>query len=874
MQFVGIQEEIWVMQWACRKEISTGRKAIRNAPVQRTKRCATALLISLLLLAGALWAQTGSEANTSLQDMKLVSAGSGWALAGNRLYWTSDSGQSWNDITPGDGQRPVSKVFFSDTKTGWAVLPGNDGAQSSITVASTRNGGVTWQNTQVALDAIAQGRQIGGVASVYFTGPEQGWIILHLGSSSNFSIGAALHTSDGGLTWTALPSPPAAGNIVFITPMDGWLLGGPSQNQLWFTRDGGQSWQPAAISAPSGCTERLSVRGLPSFTGTTNGRMTAVTEAPAGNCVIDYVTEDSGQSWQPFAVSRTSAALHAAIANTGATARHVYATGSTVFIDQNGVRTQGTIPIGLPPNGNITHAEFLDASTGWLRYSFGACQQSKTACSQQNELLTTADGGNTFTAITPHPGATRQSSSGSSLPLSRNAFAAAQLEGDARAEATAQVAAGTVISNNPGLDIACAPTQSEMQTWWTSSPYHDIGIYLGGCDVYCVSPNGQNTCAANWTASSSKPVDTNLTPTWAASVANMGWGLLPLWVGPQAPCVGAGFWYISSDPESTGAYQADLAIAQANWLGISDGIIYYDMEGYTPDGGSCSNTVKTFLESWTTELHTNNFLSGVYSGENDFETDIVNTSPLPDVVWVAAWDSNTTVWNLGTLSNSDWANNQRIHQWKAETGGETWGGATLEDIDQDTVDAAVIGNWTASTSTFALSNSAAITINTLGSNGTSTISVTPSGGFTGSVNLSCSIAPAAAISPTCSLPASVTIAGTAASSATLTVQTVAPTQAENSPQKNFFLRGGGSIGVCLLLLGIPRRHKGWRKILGVLLLAVSIGTIAGCGGGGSTATGGAPTGGTTPGTYTVTVIGVDQATGTDKSNTAVTLTVN
>jgi hypothetical protein len=298
------------------------------------------------------------------------------------------------------------------------------------------------------------------------------------------------------------------------------------------------------------------------------------------------------------------------------------------------------------------------------------------------------------------------------------------------------------------------------------------------------------------------------------------------------------------------------------------------MEGYTPDGGSCSNTVKTFLESWTSELHANNFLSGVYSGENDFETDIVNTSPLPDVAWVAAWDSNTTVWNLGSLPNTDWANNQRIHQWNSESGGETWGGATFEGIDQDTVDAAVVGNWTATSPAFAVSNSGAITISTLGSSGTSTISVTPSGAFTGIVNLSCSIAPTSTVSPTCSLPASVTIAGTTVGTATLTIHTTAPTQAINLPRKKLFLRSGESIGVCLLLLAFPRRRISWRRFLGALLLAVSVGTIAGCGSGGSSTTGSSGTGGTSLGTYSVTVLGVDQATGTVKSNTTVTLTVN
>jgi hypothetical protein len=853
------------------------------AVVEDKKPRVAALLISLLLAValwahGALWGQTGSGTNAAVEDMKLIAPGSGWALAAGRLFWTSDNGQNWDDITPGYGQQPIIKAFFFDAKTGWAILSGSDGAGTSITVASTRNGGKSWQNAQVAVDSIAQGRQFGGVASVSFADAEQGWLILHLSSSSNFSIGAALHTTDGGSTWTALPTPPAAGNIVFITSQDGWMAGGPAQDELWFTHDGGRRWQPATIAAPEGCSGSQPAYSLPFFTSKVYGRLTATTVNPDGDCVIDYVTVDGGQSWQMQRVSRGSAAVHVASANTGTQTSHVYASGSEVFIEQEGVRRQGTLPAGLQPNGTITHAEFVDSSSGWLSYSSGSCLTAKTSCTQQSELLATMDGGKTFTIITPHLAVAQRTSSGASLPLSRSSHAAMRVEGAATPLAAA--GANTVVSNGSGFDLACAPASTSMQTWWTDSPYQDIGVYLGGCDVYCVSPNGQNTCAADWSASSSKTVDTNLTPAWFTSVTKMGWGILPIWVGPQSPCIAnaSSYWTINnSDTYSTGAYQADLAIAQANALGISDSIIYYDMEGYTPDGGSCSAAVETFLVSWTTELHANGFESGLYGGISDFETDFLALSPEPDVAWIAAWDSNNTIWNIGTLSNSYWPDNQRIHQWNSETSGETWGGINLGGIDQNVVDAPVVGNWLATSPNFALSNSGAIIISTLGSSGTSTISMTPSGGFTGVVTLSCSIASSAAIPPTCSIPASVTITGTAASTATLTIKTTAPTSATSKFPNDFFSGSGGPLLSCLLILGIPRRSRSWRRIFGVILLAVSMVTLIGCGGGGGSGGGGGGgtgTGGTTLGTYSVTVIGVDQASGTIRSNTTVTATVN
>jgi hypothetical protein len=82
---------------------------------------------------------------------------------------------------------------------------------------------------------------------------------------------------------------------------------------------------------------------------------------------------------------------------------------------------------------------------------------------------------------------------------------------------------------------------------------------------------------------------------------------------------------------------------------------------------------------------------------------------------------------------------------------------------------------------FTLSNGGNITVNPGATTGnTSAITVTPSGGFTGQVNLTCKLTstPASAASPaTCSVPSSVTIIGTGAATATLAVATTSTTTA-------------------------------------------------------------------------------------------------
>ncbi len=180
----------------------------------------------------------------------------------------------------------------------------------------------------------------------------------------------------------------------------------------------------------------------------------------------------------------------------------------------------------------------------------------------------------------------------------------------------------------------------------------------------------------------------------------------------------------------------------------------------------------------------------------------------------------------------------------------------------------------------ALSNSGNITVSPGATTGnTSTITVTPSGGFTGPVNLTCAVTTTITNptdAPTCSLGAgsSVTISGTKAATGTLTVSTTAASSsALDQPLKKFFIPAGGAALAMVLLFGIPARRRAWRTLFSLLAVIVVISAV-GCGGGSSGGGGGGGNPGTTAGAYTVTVTGTDAATGKITNSTAVTLTVN
>ncbi len=172
------------------------------------------------------------------------------------------------------------------------------------------------------------------------------------------------------------------------------------------------------------------------------------------------------------------------------------------------------------------------------------------------------------------------------------------------------------------------------------------------------------------------------------------------------------------------------------------------------------------------------------------------------------------------------------------------------------------------------------------SGNTSTISVSPAGGFTGSVVLTAVITSSptgAQDPPTLSFGSTspVSISNANAGTATLTISTTAATNsalADPTRDRTFWVKAAGVSLGCLVLFTIPTRKRRRGLTLGIMallmLFAASInacgGGGGGRGGGGTGGTGGTGNPGTTAGSYTVTVTG---ASGASTSTTTLLVTV-
>jgi len=222
------------------------------------------------------------------------------------------------------------------------------------------------------------------------------------------------------------------------------------------------------------------------------------------------------------------------------------------------------------------------------------------------------------------------------------------------------------------FDACDAPTTSTMRAW-RASPFRGIGVYIGGAN---------RTCA-----------QLNLKASWVTTVTTMGWRLVPIYMGRQAPCSTRRVKFTAASASTDGTRDAADAVSKAKALGMLPGsAIYGDIENYSATDASCRTAVLRYLSSWTKELHRQGYLSGVYanlaSGAKHLSDAYTSTTyARPDALWIARWDRVASLTGWSGIPNARWANHQRGKQYRGDHD-ETWGGVKI-NIDSDIFDAPV-----------------------------------------------------------------------------------------------------------------------------------------------------------------------------------------
>ncbi|HXC44348.1 MAG TPA: glycoside hydrolase domain-containing protein [Candidatus Dormibacteraeota bacterium] len=643
-------------------------------------------------------------------SMQLITSEKGWALDNRRLFWTNDDGSHWKDVTPPHQEsETITDTFFLDVSHGWVLLCGEQEGENTLSfnVAYTSDSGGTWAVAPVRVPS-QKPDELDGHAWLDFVDPLHGWMVLHANSSSAFSWGLLLATDDGGKNWKELAQAPIAGRPIFATPQEGWISGNGGPKGMYSTHDGGISWQydgPTLENLPSSLPTNPSYGDM-KFTDANHGFLVIYlspatdAEEPRGTAMALYVTSDSGRTWKYDRVLIDRGAL---TKNVGVLSRlvagyvipSVSEAGSLLvaFNDRKNLNRVTLMNIahqgeatteGTPstrsenvlwrPGDDIAALSFVSGARGWARTSLG-------------DLLLTSDSGATWKNINPIP-VVRPAAA----PTANGPRVKAHKLGPGPSLVPQSPQAGLHYTERLGFDEHNVATVAAMGTWFSMSPFFDVGIYVGGGN-YC-GQKVSGKCV-------SRP-DPGLSSLWLTQMEGQGWGFLPIWVGPQAPCVNASGYgmFTAANAASSGTSNADNAAAAMARYGLPGTVVFYDMENYTSTpGDACSVAVRAFLAAWVQEMNADGFATtAVYGNPGNAQNDFSQIAGLTEA-WIsitpaAGKPPAVTIWGLGAgksyaLSDSWWPQNQRAHQFLENIGSAgggyvTYGGVnTGYSIDYD-----------------------------------------------------------------------------------------------------------------------------------------------------------------------------------------------
>ena len=612
----------------------------------------------------------------NIQGFHLLTSMEGWLWLDQGLYWTHSAGWDWIDITPANLENfTIRAVMFLNNHQGWLVLtsPGEN-QESRFALARTRDGGNTWQIITMALYQSGDVDALAGKVFVQFMDGDTGWLVVKRATGSNFDIGSLFKTTDGGDTWQRLILP-IGDPVYFISKDIGWVAGGVSGAELYSTIDGGFSWQVQTLGNPALTDHRqgiypLSVTyQLPSFSNGDTGVMPVIVTKENLTFIEFYISHDLGLTWEY--VNQVN--LRSEIYPGTPIPISIVDTNQWKIIDPVGQQLMQVTDLRFPSElvsqeetlGGITKLDMVTPDIGWAQFSSGSCTPDSFykrkglnvgvgspdfSCKQEVNLLQTMDGGRTWRVLGLPPEVANQTTPTSQFTL--------PFEGQ-------------------GFDACEIPKTSQMQTWWTSSPYYFINLYIGGISRACGN--------------------SSLNAAKVSELSDQGWKFIPTWVGLQASCSTLSH-KMSSDPVKAynqGVAEANSAVDVVKNLGLTfaDGtgsIIYYDLEAYNTGNSSCRAAAKSFISGWTNQLHARGNQAAVYgSGCTSALNDFLSLPQVPEAIWPAYWIYSTyneeaTVWDVACLPNTSWADHQRIRQYTGDHD-ETWGNVTI-NIDSNVAD--------------------------------------------------------------------------------------------------------------------------------------------------------------------------------------------
>ena len=233
-----------------------------------------------------------------------------------------------------------------------------------------------------------------------------------------------------------------------------------------------------------------------------------------------------------------------------------------------------------------------------------------------------------------------------------------------------------------GFDKCLAPTQSQMDTWWETSPYQAVGVYTSGRNRYCFD-------------------QPNLTREWVATQSERGWRILPITVGRQAACSPVerykSWTRIANDPtggfrkaRAQGVEESAESVAAVQALGIARGsTLWLDIEWYDRSKTRCDKSTLAFIEAWSIATRQAGYTAGMYSSASaairsaSLRLDADPSWEGPDQLWFA-WGNGRNDVEMGEYGDETHWPDGLMHQYELDVYA-SYGGLGM-DIDKNWLD--------------------------------------------------------------------------------------------------------------------------------------------------------------------------------------------
>jgi len=356
--------------------------------------------------------------------MKLLTPKIGWTLTEKGLYWTTNAGNTWQNITPQSASAGnIAAVFFLNASQGWVVCCDTSGKHKRFNLATTNDSGAHWlisplktptsvvalenkRDAQAKIRGETQPEVMEGMGWIDFIDPNQGWILLEVDIISRLGIisGILLQTTDGGKTWKEVNVDlPTAGHFNFVTTKDGWMTSHINA-VLYVTHNGGNTWKEMTLEPPPSISTEGGMYDIPIFKDSQNGFLpvTYVTENLPS--LVLFTTHDGGKTWKAdrvlpdmkdianvypsTVVDSVLITIAASESDRSLTLIKVFPGGKTVETETNALDIKGNLTPRSLYFGAGWHLSFINNNQGWVS-------------TYTNQLLSTTDGGTTWTVITP-----------------------------------------------------------------------------------------------------------------------------------------------------------------------------------------------------------------------------------------------------------------------------------------------------------------------------------------------------------------------------------------------------------------------------------------------------------------------------------------